>query len=246
VISYVASDEVYLYSCDNSLEMNLPKKEWKFISEAGSWRSQETFNPEYLVEVVSQFVEKFGKPELCFPWIELLGRYGPNSPEWENFQEDFGLEEDSEELKLFNQAQLSETYIDNATAKYPKGSLFTIRPYESGDYLLPPNCQFSRLRRYFKELENQGWIVIDYITDQGFAFDQLEEDREESEFEGVAPALVSPLESVFQSYTPSGGLYEWIAVIDLGDGDIEDLKCASIFSLKVEIRHQDQLTILAD
>jgi hypothetical protein len=84
------------------------------------------------------------------------------------------------------------------------------------------------------------------MNDQSFAYDALEEEREGSDFDGVAPALISPWESVFQAYSPNGELDDWFAIIDLGDGNLEDLKLAEKCGLKVEIRHENMLTILKD
>ena len=247
VLSYVAKDEVYLYSADNSLELNLPKEQWAFKKETGAWLSKETFAPDYLYEVVSGFTQNFGKSTLIFPWTEWIDRYGPLSEEWADFREELDPDEDVEELDTFTKSQESQKVIEKISASDPKYFIFHVdHLFDSGDALIPTGSQYSRYRQYCKELENRGWVIIDYMTDQGFAYDRLEEEREESNFDGVAPALVSPLESIFQAYTPSGLLDNWSAIIDLGDGNIEDLQCAEKFGLKIEIRYETLIKILPE
>jgi len=246
-LSYVAKNEVYLYSSDNSLELTLPTEQWDFKKDTGAWLSKESFTPEYLYEVVSGFTQNFGKATLIFPWTEWIDRYGPLSEEWANLREELDPDEDKEELDTFTKAQESQKIIEKISASDPKNFIFNIdHLFDAGDALIPIGSQYSRYRRYCKELENLGWVIIDYMTDQGFAYDRLEEEREESTFDGVAPALVSPLESVSQAYTPSGSLDNWFAIIDIGDGNIEDLQCAEKFGLRIEIRDEELLAILSE
>jgi hypothetical protein len=246
VLSYVAEDEVYLYSSDNSLELNLPKEQWAFKKETGAWLSKENFTPDYLYDVVSGFTQNFGKSTLIFPWSEWIHRYGPLSDEWADFREERDPDKDVEELDTFTKSQKSQKVIQEISASDPKYFIFHVdHLFDSGDALIPTGSQYSRYRQYCKELENRGWVIIDYMTDQGFAYDRLEEEREESNFDGVAPALVSPLESTFQAYTPSGLLDDWFAIIDLGDGNIEDLQCAEKFGIKIEIS-KELITILPE
>ena len=246
VLSYVAKDEVYLYSADNSLELNLPKEQWAFKKETGAWLSKETFAPDYLYEVVSGFTQNFGKSTLIFPWTEWIDRYGPLSEEWADFREELDPDEDVEELDTFTKSQESQKVIEKISASDPKYFIFHVdHLFDSGDVLMPIGSQYSRYREYCNELENRGWVIIDYVTGKRFAYDRLEEEREESNFDGVAPALVSPLESTFQAYTPSGLLDGWFAIIDIGDGNIEDLRCAEKFGLKIEIS-KELITILPE
>ena len=228
------------------MELNLPKEQWAFKKETGAWLSKETFTPDYLYEVVSGFTQNFGKSTLIFPWTEWIDRYGPLSEEWADFREELDPDEDVEELDTFTKSQESQKVIEKISASDPKYFIFHVdHLFDSGDALIPTGSQYSRYRQYCKELENRGWVIIDYMTDQGFAYDRLEEEREESNFDGVAPALVSPLESTFQAYTPSGLLDGWFAIIDIGDGNIEDLRCAEKFGIKIEIS-KEFITILPE
>jgi len=242
VLSYISEEEVYLYSSDNSLELNLPDEQWKYVKGAGSWLSKEVFTPEYLYEVVSGFTGHYGKAILIFPWTEWI-EVGPLSDDWAELIEEL----DSEELEEFKKSQDSQRVIEEISHSDPKSFIFDVDHLFEGDEALIPNgSQYSRYRRFCQELENLGWIIIDYMNDQGFAYDALEEEREGSDFDGVPPALISPLESVFQAYSPNGELDDWFAIIDLGDGNLEDLKLAEKCGLKVEIRHENMLTILKD
>ena len=246
VLSYVAKDEVYLYSADNSLELNLPKEQWAFKKETGAWLSKENFTPDYLYDVVSGFTQNFGKSTLIFLWTEWIYRYGPLSEEWADIREELDPDEDVEELDTFTKSQKSQMVIEKISASDPKYFIFHVdHLFDSGDVLMPIGSQYSRYREYCNELENRGWVIIDYVTGKRFAYDRLEEEREESNFDGVAPALVSPLESTFQAYTPSGLLDGWFAIIDIGDGNIEDLRCAEKFGLKIEIS-KELITILPE
>jgi len=242
VLSYISEEEVYLYSSDDSLELNLPDEQWKYVKGAGSWLSKEIFTPEYLYEVVSGFTSNYGKAILIFPWGGWI-EVGPLSDDWADLIEEL----DSEELEEFKKSQDSQRVIEQISHSDPKSFIFDVHHLFEGDEALIPNgSQYSRYRRFCQELENLGWIIIDYMNDQGFAYDALEEEREGSNFDGVAPALISPLESVFQAYSPNGELDDWFAIIDLGDGNLEDLKLAEKCGLKVEIRHENMLTILKD
>ena len=228
------------------MELNLPKEQWAFKKETGAWLSKETFTPDYLYEVVSGFTQNFGKVTLIFPWAEWIEK-GPLSEEWAHLPEELDSDENKAELDTFIKSQESQKVIEKISASDPKDFIFTVNHlFESGDVLMPIGSQYSRYREYCNELENLGWIIIDYMYDQSFAFDRLEEEREESDFEGVAPALVSPLEFIFQAYTPSGLLDNWSAIIDLGDGNIEDLQCAEKFGLKIEIRYETLIKILPE
>lgn len=245
IVSFVASDEVYLYSLGDEELTGLDEKQWTYLSAAGSWKSNNTFAPEDLCETISEFSKNWGKPELNFPWLEWMHRYGPLSWEWEDFQETRDPEEDFEEIEFFQEAKASELYLDNVVETSPDGLLFNIGSYASGNYLLPPKCDFVRLQNYLEELRNNGWIIIDNVTNQDFAFQELESKREEESDEEYAngnPGLLSPLESVWQCYLPSGELNEWFALIDSHvPGDLEELQCAERFGFKIEINDKSKI-----
>jgi len=251
VLSYLSSDEVYLYCSDNSLDLDLPKKDWIYRSEAGAWKSKEHIKPDFLLELVEQFSTRYGRATFALPWIDWLERYGPMGSDWEDMEMAFEMNGEIDELQNFRasreQSRLSLEFIEEQMQSSPQNLAFNLeKDFEVGDFLLPPSSQFSRLKLFWQELESRGWIIINYMTDHGFAFDRLQEERDELGKKSIAPGLVSPLEHVWNCYQPSGILDEWIGIIDPGNGNMDDLNCAKDFGLRVEIRHDDQLTILAD
>jgi hypothetical protein len=239
IISFVSESEVYIYNLNDESPTKIQEYEFTHFSEAGSWRFKDSFTPESLCELISRLSESWGKAELNFPWIEWLERYGPQSSEWEDILETLDPEDDLEEIDFFKAAQASEIFLDRITNEPPKDLIFDINSYCSGDSCLPKKCQYLRLRQYFEELENSGWIVIDHITNHDFAFIELESRREEEsddEYANGNPALVCPVEFVWQSYSPSGALNNWFAIIDSHvQGEVDELLCAEKFGLQIEI-----------
>lgn len=247
VLSFISADEVYLYCSDHTLELNLPKTDWTFVKEADAWESQIHFSPEYLIDAIEQFSKHYGAATLILPWREWLERYGPLSEEWEGYEENFEEEDQYEDLEILRNAKNSQLNIEGMLSLKKHNFIFeTPSDFESGDTYLPLNSQFSRLQKYYSELQNRGWLIIDYMSDHEFSFDRLQEERDEGSGEYVAPGLVSPLEHVSQCYRASGVLDGWIGIIDIGDGNLDDLNCAKDFGLKFEIRHENQLTVLPD